>query len=238
LPPCLAPRRLSVMLCATTRPRLLSTRLPAPIAPPWSPPSGCKNAHRGLSGLCRSTSVPTHSQVSIASGETSRCCTKARRTPLLPQGNQDQNQQQNSQPENMPVVTINACVQDKIGSLGWALDSLAAQLGFDTSFQSDLTDGYADFENFALGAMPAGWWLAQPRVRSGTAAGQMIQGEVTGGRFGAYFGRALGGRAGMIPGIRAGVAIGRASSYATAIAGAFAGGYVAGAYASCAIAGN
>jgi hypothetical protein len=76
------------MLCTATRPRLLSTHLPAPIAPRWSPPSECENAHRGLSGLCRSASAPTRSQVSIASGENSRCCTKARRTPLLPQGNQ------------------------------------------------------------------------------------------------------------------------------------------------------
>ena len=76
------------MSCTATRLRLLSTHLPAPIAPQGPPPSECKNAHRGLSGLCRSASAPTRSQVSIASGENSRCCTKARRTPLLPQGDQ------------------------------------------------------------------------------------------------------------------------------------------------------
>ena len=84
--PWLAPSGLSVMLCTATRPRLLSTHVSAPIAPQWSPPSECKNTHRGLSGLCRGASVPTRSQVSIASGENSRCCTISRRTPLLPQG--------------------------------------------------------------------------------------------------------------------------------------------------------
>jgi hypothetical protein len=93
--PCLAHRRLSAMLCTATRPCLRSTHLSAPIAPRWSPPSECKNAHRGLSGLCRSASAPTRSQVSIASGENPRCCTKARRTPLLPQG-------------NLPEVTVSA----------------------------------------------------------------------------------------------------------------------------------
>jgi hypothetical protein len=76
------------MFCTATRLRLPSTHLPAPIAPRWSRLSECKNAHRGLSASCRAASRPTRSQVSIASGENSRRCTKARRTPLLPQGNQ------------------------------------------------------------------------------------------------------------------------------------------------------
>ena len=75
------------MLSAATRSRLLSTHRWVPIAPRWSRPPERKNAHRGLAGSCRAASRPTRSQVSIASGENSRCCTKARRTPLLPQGN-------------------------------------------------------------------------------------------------------------------------------------------------------
>jgi hypothetical protein len=78
------------MFCAATRPHLLSTHLSAPIAPRWSRPSGCKNAHRGPSGLCRSASAPTRSQLLIASGKNTRCRTIAPRTPLLPQGNLDQ----------------------------------------------------------------------------------------------------------------------------------------------------
>jgi hypothetical protein len=76
------------MFCAATRPHLLSTHLSAPIAPRWSRPSGCKNAHRGPSGLSRSASAPTRSQLLIASGKNTRCSTIAPRTPLLPQGNQ------------------------------------------------------------------------------------------------------------------------------------------------------
>ena len=75
------------MFCATTRPRLLSTHLSAPVAPRWSRLPERKNAHRGLAASAKPVSAPTRSQVSIASGENSRCCTKARRTPLLPQGN-------------------------------------------------------------------------------------------------------------------------------------------------------
>jgi hypothetical protein len=86
--PRLAPRRLSFMLSAATRSRLLSTHRWVPIAPRWSRPPERKNAHRDLAGSCRAASRPTRSQVSIASGENSRCCTKSRRTPLLPQGNQ------------------------------------------------------------------------------------------------------------------------------------------------------
>ena len=78
------------MLSAATRSRLLSTHRWVPIAPRWSRPPERKNAHRGLAGSCRAASRPTRSQVSIASGENSRCCTKARRTPLLPQGDLDE----------------------------------------------------------------------------------------------------------------------------------------------------
>ena len=87
------------MFCTATRPRLPSTHLAALIAPRWPRLPERKNAHRGLVGLCRSASAPTRSQVSIASGENSRCCTKARRTPLLPQGNQNQ---------DIPEVTVQA----------------------------------------------------------------------------------------------------------------------------------
>jgi hypothetical protein len=90
--PRLAPRRLSVMLSAATRSRLLSTHRWVPIAPRWSRPPERKNAHRGLAGSCRAASRPTRPQVLIASGENSRRCTKAPRTPLLPQGNQNQDQ--------------------------------------------------------------------------------------------------------------------------------------------------
>jgi hypothetical protein len=76
------------MLSAATRSRLLSTHPWVPIAPRWSRPPERKNAHRGLARSCRAASRPTRSQASIASGENSRCCTKARRTPLLPQGDQ------------------------------------------------------------------------------------------------------------------------------------------------------
>ena len=42
----------------------------------------------GLAGPVQPHQRQHASQVSIASGENSRCCTKARRTPLSPQGNQ------------------------------------------------------------------------------------------------------------------------------------------------------
>ena len=76
------------MFCTATRPRLPSTHLAAPIAPRWSRPSGGKNAHRGLAGSCRAALAPTRSQALIASGKKVRCVRTARRTPLLPQGNQ------------------------------------------------------------------------------------------------------------------------------------------------------
>ena len=76
------------MLCTATRPRPLSTHLSAPIAPRWSRLPKRKDAHRGLAGSCRAASRPTPSQVLKVSGENAGCVTKARRTPLLPQGNQ------------------------------------------------------------------------------------------------------------------------------------------------------
>ena len=73
------------MLCT---PCLSSPRPLAPIVPRWSRPSGCKNAHRGLAGSCRAASRPTRSQAQSASGKKVRCVRTGRRTPLLPQGNQ------------------------------------------------------------------------------------------------------------------------------------------------------
>jgi hypothetical protein len=53
-----------------------------------SRPSGRKNAHRGLRTSAKPASRPTHSQVPIVPGKNFRCCTISHRTPLLPQGNQ------------------------------------------------------------------------------------------------------------------------------------------------------
>jgi hypothetical protein len=120
LPPCLAPRRLSAMFCATTRPRLLSTHPSAPIAPRWSRLPKRKNAHRGLATSAKPASAPTHSQVSIASGENSRCCTKARRTPLLPQGDLETvavNAPQTQCPTSSPEVVVTAR-QGAYGAVG------------------------------------------------------------------------------------------------------------------------
>jgi hypothetical protein len=55
-----------------------------------SPLSEHKTAHRDLSVLRNTASAPTRSQALIASAKTARCVTIARRTPLLPQGNQQQ----------------------------------------------------------------------------------------------------------------------------------------------------
>lgn len=76
------------MLCTARYPSLQRTRPSAPIAPRWSRPSGCKNAHRGLAAFRRPASAPTRSQAPSASRKNVRCVRTARRTPLLSQGNQ------------------------------------------------------------------------------------------------------------------------------------------------------
>jgi hypothetical protein len=121
------------MFCAATRPRLLSAHRSAPIAPRWSRLSGCKNAHRDLAGSYSAASGPTRSQVSIASGENSRCCTKARRTPLLPQG-------------KPPCVSTGVRVlQGVIGGTGFAGNILDFTGGnSNQSFVDDVVNNFVD----------------------------------------------------------------------------------------------
>jgi RHS repeat-associated protein len=131
---------------------------------------------------------------------------------------------------------LSSCVQYRIGALGWAVDGVTSVVGLDTDLQSVFTDGYQDAQYFALFGLTAGQWLAQPRVRSGTAAGRMIQGEVMGARAFRYVGRAFGpsGRA-MIPFVRAGHFVGGAGSRLLAVPAAFIGGYVAGSAGACTV---
>jgi len=68
-------------------------RPPAPIAPRWSRPSGRKNAHRGLATCRRPASGKPCSQALVASGKNRRSPTTARRAHLLPQSNQQRQQQ-------------------------------------------------------------------------------------------------------------------------------------------------
>jgi hypothetical protein len=71
-----------------------------PGALPGSRLSGRKNAHRGPTARARSASRPTRPQVLKGSRENAGCDTNARRTPLLLQGNQQ---------EDLPTVTVSAC---------------------------------------------------------------------------------------------------------------------------------
>jgi len=142
-----------------------------------------------------------------------------------------------SPPDNVPGYREyqQSCMQYRIGSLGWALDGVTSVAGFDTDLQGFFAENYQEIESLAGGGLLAGQYLAQPRVRSGTALGRMIQGEVMGARAGVYVGRALGGRPGMIPGLRAGRVIGGVGSRVLAVPAAFLGGYVASSAVACSV---
>jgi hypothetical protein len=119
------------MLCTATRPRLLSTHLSAPIAPRWSAPSECKNAHRGLAASAKPASRQTRSQVLNVSGKNSRCRTIARRTPLLPQGNQA-----------ISEVTVAAQQTPCTGLAGGILDFTGGNSN--QSFVDDVVNNFVD----------------------------------------------------------------------------------------------
>ena len=129
---------------------------------------------------------------------------------------------------------MSTCVEGKIGALGWALDGLTGLVGLDTNLEQTFRDNYVQIEAIAAAALAGGQAAAQPRVRAGTAAGRMLQGEVTGARIGQRIGRLVAGVRGYVPGNRVGRVAGGAATYAIALGGAALAGYVAGAAAECA----
>lgn len=78
------------MLPAICAPHPLGIRLPAPATRRRSRPLGRENAHRGLSRTRRSASAKSRPQVPVVSGENAGGPMISYRTPLLPQGNQNQ----------------------------------------------------------------------------------------------------------------------------------------------------
>jgi len=78
------------MPCDTAVTPLLEEHCSVPIVRRWSHHRARKNAHRGLSVRCSSASGPTRSQAPSAPRKNSPCSTIERRTPLLPQKNQNQ----------------------------------------------------------------------------------------------------------------------------------------------------
>jgi len=77
-------------------PRFPITQPWAPIAPRCTPPSGRKNAHRGLAVCRRPASGKSRPQAPAASGKNRRSPTTARRAHLLPQTKPSKNPLKNS----------------------------------------------------------------------------------------------------------------------------------------------
>jgi len=109
-------------------PRFPITQPWAPIAPRCTPPSGRKNAHRGLAVCRRPASGKSRPQAPAASGKNRRSPTTARRAHLLPQSNQGcQN--------NNPIARAG---RDLIGAGQWlsSLGGKTARAGADVAVGS------------------------------------------------------------------------------------------------------
>jgi len=153
----------------------------APITPRCLPPSGRKNAHRGLAACRRPASGQPCSQALIASGKNRRSSTTARRSHLLQQSNpQNPCQSQGSAPSPQQYANEGAALAQEAASSGPSLlnglDEIALLLQFKRGGMLDAQaqGGSPAYANYAFGAFFAGLgWSLQNSLAAANAYGAL-----------------------------------------------------------------